>query len=209
MTYFCTGKNTYHSFEDIPINEYIDIYKINIPIESSKNNAFISKIFDFTNLQSLYFMDEKRYQYEYTNVIDFLPNKIACFQKLSSVGGIFCTTHEQYKMYIYEDKMLLVIGNMTSNKFPNIPSYIKYLNIYRENNIHTQVDFINFPSTLEYIHLQTRSIETFQQTNLPSNLKSLSITIIQLIAYFENEIIHIVNFNCKIPHDCEIKIITT
>lgn len=87
---------------------------------------------------------------------------------------------------------------------------IKYFNIiYNNSYFHKEFNFINFSDTLEHIHLTTNSIENFKQTNLPSNLKILFVTIVQLHAYLENEVINIFNSNFKIPYECKLELIFT
>jgi hypothetical protein len=201
-----TGKITYYSLEDVPIEKYLEVYLIRIPLDLLKNDLFISKFKHFINIESIYFLsnsDTKWWDFNddllTLQFINNLPNEFACMQNLSHISADFRYL-DKNKIYIYENKMTVLFQDLAFE----IPPFVKYLNIIYTASPWNESDFINLPNTLEHMRLSTSSIEEFKQTNLPSGLKSLSVSILHIHEYLEADVIDIINSNCKIPHECKL-----
>ena len=210
-----SAKSTYHSFEEVPKSEYLNVYELDINKEVLTDESFLIKLTNFASVESIYFSHDKSQEVPWEirsgklidvrPVIDF-PTEFACMQQLSHIGGANLSENNKDNIYIYQDKMIIIINDTSTNLLPTIQANIKYLNIISKQ-MSKQFDFINFPNTLEHIHISTYSIEKFKQTNLPPSLKTFSVTISQIHIYLESEVMQLIISNCKVPHGCDVKII--
>jgi len=112
--------------------------------------------------------------------------------------------------------MLIILRFDKNNKVyqvPNIPSNIKYLNIISENNY----DFTDLPETIEHLNLSYKytKIKDIKQSNLPMNLKTLNITIydvlddtkrIKISNGSHKKLKNIITKTCKVPFNCQFTI---
>lgn len=224
-----THKTSYNQLSKIPKEENENVYEI-IDLKSEIIDKFnilydFNKISDFINISNLTIQNYniKDIGKDIDNCEIFFSKKIAKFQKLSRViftdsykNKLYITEGSASTFYIYNDKMLIILRFDENNKVypvPNIPSNIKYLNIISENNH----DLTNLPETIEHLNLSYKytKIKDIKQSNLPMNLKTLNITIYDVLNDTKNVKIsngphkkfkNIITKTCKVPFDCQLTV---
>jgi hypothetical protein len=195
-----TNDKEYNKISDISKNEYLDICTIkDIPVQILKIETYFLKIEKFLNLRFI------SCDYDSWRKLPANPiiNKLAIFQKLSMIAVIdyqmmsFVPLETGY--FIWKNKMTML--NPEIIEFENISPTIEYLNI-----INTQEhDYSNIPDTIQHLHLSIRKLNNYKQTNLPSGLKTITITIPEIYkTESKDEIKHFIISNTKLPFNCEL-----
>jgi hypothetical protein len=182
----------YKKIEDVPINEYSLIHTVKDIHPDYFNYPLFNKIKEWTNLRFVSF-DDKNYN---NNIF---ISEIANFQYLSTILLIDYAyrnfKHMDNQTYIYKNKMILLFPFIQD--FNNIPLQIEHLNIIDDGKI----NYTNIPQHIKYLHMSLHN-KKFEQTNLPFNLETFTITIpiyYQTIVNTEE-----IKNNIKIPFNCKL-----
>lgn len=182
----------YKKIEDVPNNEYSLI----CAVKDIHPDYFISPLFykikEWINLRYVSF-DIKNYKNK-----TFI-NKIANFQHLTKILLIdydyMHFKNMDNQKYIYKNKMIIIYPLIED--FDNIPLQIEYLNIIDDG----ETNYTNIPQHIKYLHMSLHN-KNYEQTNLPFNLETLTITISK---FFQNIIdIETIKSKIKIPFNCKL-----
>jgi hypothetical protein len=193
------NNNIYYKINDIPKIEYKDVImlkNINPIILNSTCNEF-KIIKKFTNVKTIICDYDKCFEIQNFKI----SNEIANFQKLSSFSIIdyytFSSITCKLKNIIFNEKMIYFYPK---SNLLNIPNNIKYLNIV--NNI--DCDYINLPNFIEHLHINIININNYKISNLPIQLKTLTVSISSLSNNDKNNVFTKILLNTKLPFNCQL-----
>jgi len=196
-----TTRKEYRNLLDVPEKEYSNVHTIqdiNPKLIKTNNENFL-KIAGFTNLRFMSCDYDNWSELVWENILD----NIAHFRKLSILGIIdynkYSFVPHNTGSFIWENNM--TIFNPNDAKLQNIPEHIEYLNIIND----AEHDYVDIPDTIKHLHVCIQKINNYKQTNLPVQLKSITITIPKMYErHSKNELYSIIKFNTKIPFECEL-----
>ena len=95
--------------------------------------------------------------------------------------------------------------------FSNISPTIQKLNIihFSTSVFPTDYDYMNIPHTIKYLNINCFNAKNFKQTNLPIDLKMITVTVIRPQSNMKkNETIELITNNVKTPFNCILTINT-